>query len=95
MQRIKHRLGVLLADALALIDVEVFDLALYVVDLGELLQCEACDLAFVRRMQVKEFAPRVRQANDFRDALRKARFVPSKVVADQRAPPLAQEVARM
>ena len=68
MQRIKHRLGVLLADALALIGVEVFDLALYVVALGELLQCEACDLAFVRRMQVKEFTAGVRQAADFHDA---------------------------
>ena len=48
-----------------------------VVDLGELLQGEPGDLAIVCRMQVKEFAPGVRQAARFRNDLRKTRFVPA------------------
>ena len=43
----------LLADGLALIGVQFLDLTLDVVDLGELLQREAGELAFVRRMQVE------------------------------------------
>ena len=57
MQCIKYGLGVLLPNALALIGVQLLDLALDVVDLGELLQREPGKLAFVRRMQVEEFAP--------------------------------------
>ena len=48
-----------------------------IVDLAELFQGEPGDLAFVCRMQVKEFAPGVRQAARFRNALRKPRFVPA------------------
>ena len=54
----------LLPNALALIGVQLLDLALDVVDLGELLQREPGNLGFVGRMQVKEFAPRMRQAAD-------------------------------
>ena len=57
MQCIKYGLGVLLPNALALIGVQLLDLALDVVDLGELLQREPGKLALVRRMQVEEFAP--------------------------------------
>ena len=46
----------LLPDHLALVYIQFFDLAFDVVDLGELLQCKAGDLAFVGRMQVEEFA---------------------------------------
>ena len=59
MQRIEQWFGVLLPDRLALIGALVFALALDVVDHSDLLQREACNLAFVRRMQIKEFAPRV------------------------------------
>ena len=52
----------LLPNGFALIGAQLLDLALDVVDLGKLLQREAGNLAFVRRMQVKEFAPSVRQA---------------------------------
>ena len=77
MQRIEHRLAVLLPNALAQIGVELFDLALNVVDLAELLQREPGELTFVCRMQVKEFAPGVRQAASFGNALSEPRFVPT------------------
>ena len=75
VQRIEHRLGVLLPDGLALIGVQLLDLAFDVVDLGELLQRELGDLALVGRMQVKEFAPGVRQAACLQDAIGKSRLI--------------------
>ena len=45
------------------------------VDLGELLQGEPGDLDFVCRMQVKEFAPGVRQAARLQDAIGKSRLI--------------------
>ena len=68
VQCIEHRLGVLLPDGLALSGVQLLDLAFDVVNLGELLQREPGDLAFLGRMQVKEFAPRMRQAADLSHA---------------------------
>ena len=47
----------LLPHGFALSGARLLDLALDVVNLGELLQREPGDLAFVRRMQVEEFAP--------------------------------------
>ena len=61
MQRIEHRFGVLLSNALALLGVQLLDLALDVVDLAQLLQREPGQLTFIRRVQVKEFAPSVRR----------------------------------
>ena len=75
VQRIEHRLGVLLPDGLALIGVQLLDLAFDVVDLGELLQRELGDLALVGRMQVKELAPGVRQAACLQDAIGKSRLI--------------------
>ena len=95
MQRIEHGLGVLLANGLTLIGVQFLNLALDVVNLGKLLQREPGKLAFVGCMQVEELAPRVRQAASFRDAIGKPCLVASEVVADQRSPPVAQEVTRM
>ena len=65
VQCIQQWLGVLLPHGLALIGAQVLDLALDVIDPGELLQREAGDLALVRRMQIEELAPGVRQAADF------------------------------
>ena len=62
VQCIEQRLGVLLPDGLALIGAQLPGLAFDVVDLGELLQREAGELAFVRCMQVAELAPGVCQA---------------------------------
>ena len=75
MQRIEDGLGVLLSDGLALIGAQFLDIALDVVDLGELLQGEPGDLDFVCRMQVKEFAPGVRRAARLQDAIGKSRLI--------------------
>ena len=95
MQRIEDGLGVLLPHGLALIGIELLGIALDVVDLGELLQGEPGDLAFVCRMQVKEFAPGVRQAADLGHAAGDRGLVTSEVVADQCPLPVAQEAAGM
>ena len=93
VQCIEHRFTVLLPDGLALIGVQLLDLAFDVVNLGELLQCEPGDLAFVGRMQVKEFAPGVRQATHLGHATGDQGLVAGEVVAGQRPFPVAQEVA--
>ena len=72
----------LLADRLALISIQRLGLALNVVNLDELLQREACNLALVGCVQIKELAPRMRQAARFRDALRKPCLVAAEVITD-------------
>ena len=75
MQGVQHRFALGLPDLQAHIGIELFDLALNVVDPGELLQSEPGDLALVGRMQVKEFAPGVRQAARLQDAIGKSRLI--------------------
>lgn len=91
VQRIEHRLAVLLSNLLALIGIEIFDIALDVVNLGELLQREPSYLTLVGRMQIEEFASGMRQATDFRYAVGKPGFVATEVITDQAALPVTQE----
>lgn len=70
----------LLPDVLELIGAQLFYLTLDVVDLGELLEREAGDLAFVHRMRVKELSPGARQAADLGHAAGDQGFVAGEVV---------------
>jgi len=47
------------------------------------LQSLLCDLTLVAHMQIKELAPGMGQAADFRDAIHKPGFVTAEVVANQ------------
>lgn len=91
MQRIEHRLTVLLSNLLVLIGVQILHLAFDAVDLAELLQREPCDLALVGRMQIEELASGMRQATGFRYAVGKPGFVATEVISDQTALPVTQE----
>ena len=91
MQGIQERLRPGLTDTLPFVSSEVFDLALNLVDLGNLLQRTFSDLAFVARMQVKEFSPGMRQATDFKHAVGQRLLVARVIVTNQAAFPIPQE----
>jgi hypothetical protein len=93
VQRVEQGFCLLLADGSSLIGVEILDLTLDRVDLGELLQRELGDLALVGRVQIKELAACVGQAAHLRQALRQALFVAHVVVTDEAALPVSQEVS--
>lgn len=77
--------------ALALVRGHDFELSLNLVDGRYLLQGAAGERALVGHMQVKELAPRVRQAAGLGDALGKAGFVAAEDVAHQAGAPRPQE----
>ncbi len=95
MQGIKQRFRLSLPDGLALIGTQLLDLALDLVDATELLQRELGDLTLVGRMQVKELAPRVRQAADLGHATGDQGLVAAEVVTGEAASPVAQEAPGM
>ena len=95
MQGIEQRLRLLLPDGLALIGRKLPDLALDLVDPTELLQRELGDLALIGCMQIKELAPRVRQAADLGHATGDQGLVAAEVVTSQAAPPVTQKAPRM
>ncbi|MNL55550.1 hypothetical protein D3C87_1789720 [compost metagenome] len=76
---------------MALIGRNLLDLTLDLVDPRELLQRDLGDLALVRRVQIEELAPRVRQAADLGHTTCDQGLVAAEVVTGEAASPVAQE----
>ncbi|MCY1411601.1 hypothetical protein D9M71_269900 [compost metagenome] len=95
MQCFEDRRCVLLPYSPAIFIAQVARLPFDFVEAGHCVQRLLGQLAFIRHVQVEELAPGVGHAADFGDALLEPGLVAGKVVTDQLAVPLAEEVARM
>ena len=89
VQRIDDGSGSLLPDGFAFICSGILDLSLDVINLAKLRQRCLGNLAFASGMQIKELAPRVRQAARLGHAAGEQGFVARVIVAHERAAPSA------